>query len=78
MPIKKWRNFPTINPHVYTEIEDKKIDVSLDPGHEEIYYKNSEKKLIMPVNISQLRRILTKAVYQYQASATKFKFWLNN
>jgi len=60
VPIKKWRNFPTINPHVYTEIEGKKVDVSLDPGHEEIYCKNSEKKLIMPVNISRLRRILGK------------------
>ncbi len=58
VPIKKWHNLPTINPHVYTEIEGKKIDVSLDPGHEEIYCKNSEKKLIMPVNISKLRRTL--------------------
>ena len=57
VPIKKWHNFPTINPHVYTEIEGKKIDVSLDPRHEEIYCKNSEKKLIMPLNISKLRRI---------------------
>ena len=60
VPIKKWHNFPTINPHVYTEIEGKKIDVSPDPGHEEIYCKNSEKKLIMPVNISKLGRILGK------------------
>jgi len=57
VPIKKWHNLPIISPHVYTEIEGKKIDVSLDPGHEEIYCKNSEKKLIMPVNISKLRRI---------------------
>jgi len=60
VPMKKWRNFPIITPHVYTEIEGKKIDVSLDPGHEEIFCKNSEKKLIMPVNISKLRRILGK------------------
>ncbi len=60
VPIKKWHNFPTINPHVYTEIEGKKIDVSLDPGHEEIYCKNSEKRLIMPVNISKLKRTLGK------------------
>ena len=60
VPMKKWHNFPVITPHVYTEIEGKKIDVSLDPGHEEIFCKNSEKKLIMPVNISKLRRILGK------------------
>ncbi|MFC1939685.1 hypothetical protein ACFLXO_03240 [Chloroflexota bacterium] len=58
--IKKWHNFPTLNPHLYLEIEGKKVDVSLDPGHEEIYCKNSEKKLIMPVNISRLRRALSR------------------
>jgi len=58
VPIKKWHNLPTINPHVYIEVEGEKIDVSLDPRREEIYCKNSEKKLIMPVNISKIRRIL--------------------
>ncbi len=60
VPIKKWHNLPTINLHVYTEIEGKKIDVSLDPGHEKIYCKNSEKKLILPVNISKLKRTISK------------------
>jgi hypothetical protein len=60
VPIKKWHNFPTINPHVYTEIEGRKIDVSLDPRHEEVYCRNSEKKIIMPVNISKLRRALVR------------------
>ena len=62
VPIKKWHNFPVISPHVYTEIEGKKVDVSLDPGHEKIYCKNSEKKIILPVNISRLRRTLAKGV----------------
>ena len=62
VPAKKWRNFPIISPHVYTEIEGKKIDVSLDPGHEEIYCKNSEKKIVMPVNISKLKRVLGRTV----------------
>ena len=62
VPIKKWHNFPTINPHVYTEIDGEKVDVSLDPGHEKIYCKNSEKKIILPVNISRLRRILARIV----------------
>ncbi len=60
VPIRKWHNFPAISPHIYTEIDGKKIDVSLDPGHEKIYCKNSEKKIILPVNISKLRRILSK------------------
>ena len=58
VPIKKWRNFPTVNFHLYAKIDGKKVDVSLDPGHEARYCKNSEKKLIMPVNISKLGRIL--------------------
>jgi len=62
VPIKKWHNLPTINPHVYTEIDGEKVDVSLDPGHEKIYCKNSEKKIILPVNISRLRRILAGIV----------------
>jgi hypothetical protein len=60
VPIKKWRNLPTINPHMYTEVEGKKIDVSLDPGHEEIYCKNVDKKIILPVNISRLGRIFRR------------------
>ena len=62
VPMKKWHNLPTINPHVYTEIEGEKIDVSLDPRHEEMYCKNREKKIILPVNISRLRRILSRVV----------------
>lgn len=58
VPIKKWHNFPTVNFHLYAEVDGKKVDVSLDPGHEARYCKNSEKKLIMPVNISKLRRVL--------------------
>ena len=60
VPIKKWHNFPTINSHVYIEIESEKVDVSLDPGHEEIYCKNSEKKLVMPMNIFRIGRILCR------------------
>lgn len=60
VPMKKRHNFPSINLHLYAEIDGKKVDVSLDPGHEEIYCKNSEKKLIMPINISQLGRSLTQ------------------
>ena len=60
VPIKKWHSLPTVNFHLYTEIDGKKVDVSLDPGHEERYCKNSQKKLIMPVNISKLRRAFSR------------------
>jgi hypothetical protein len=62
VPIKKWYNLPIINPHLYTEIEGRKVDVSLDPGHKEPYCKNSEKKSILPVNVSELRRFLSRRV----------------
>lgn len=62
VPIKKWHNFRTVNFHLYVEVEGKKVDVSLDPALEEKYCKNSEKKLILPVNISKLRRALSRGV----------------
>ena len=58
VPVKKWHNFPLISPHFYTEIEGEKVDVALDPEREEIFCKNSEPKIIMPVNISQIKRTL--------------------
>lgn len=64
VPIKKWHNFPAISPHVYAKIEGKKVDVSLDPGHEERYCKNSEKKLVMPVNISRMGRLFCRRANQ--------------
>ena len=66
VPIKKWHNLPTVNPHLYLEIEGIKVDVSLDPGHEERYCKNSEKGLILPVNISRLGRVLSKRVRKWK------------
>jgi len=58
--VRKWHNFPIFSPHVYTEIEGEKVDVALDPGHEEIFCKNSELKTIMPVNISRVTRSLRR------------------
>jgi hypothetical protein len=58
--IKRWYNISTVNPHFYIEIAGEKVDVSLDPGHEDIYCKNSEKKLVMPVNVSGIRRAMTR------------------
>ena len=60
VPNKAWRNFPIVLPHFYIEIDGKKIDVSLDPAREKKYCKNTEKKLVMPVNISRLTRNLSK------------------
>ena len=49
-------NLTILSPHMYTVIEDKIVDVSLDPGHEAKYCLNREKGLLFPVNISRLGR----------------------
>ena len=56
--IKQWHNFPTVNFHVFAEVDGRKVDVSLDPGHEARYCLNSQKKILFPVNISRLTRKL--------------------
>ena len=56
VPMKRWHNFPLISPHVYSEIDGEKIDVALDLGHEKIFCQNSEVKIVMPVNISQIKK----------------------
>ncbi len=60
VPIKAWHNFPTVNFHMYVVVDGRKVDVSLDPGHEARYCKNSEKKILFPVNISRLWRIMRR------------------
>ena len=63
IPVKKWHNFPIIIiPHFYTEIDGEKTDVSLDPESEKSYCQNSEVKIVMPVNISKIRRIFCRGV----------------
>ena len=41
-------------------LKGKKVDVALDPGHEEIFCKNNEVKAIMSVNISRIKRTLRR------------------
>jgi len=53
---KRWHNIPIVSPHFYSEIDGKKVDVALDPLREEIYCKNSEVRIVMPVNISEMGR----------------------
>jgi len=54
VPMKILRRFPTIQPHMYVEVEGNRVDVSLDPHHEEVYCKNSEKIIILPVKLPTL------------------------
>ena len=60
VPVKKWHNFHFASPHVYTEIEGERVDVAHDPRREEIYCKNSEIRVVLPVNISKIRRVFCR------------------
>ena len=59
---KRWHNLPIVSPHFYAEIEGKKVDVALDPVREEIYCKNSEVRIVMPVNISEIGRAFCRRI----------------
>ena len=54
VPMKILRGFPTIQPHMYVEVEGERVDVSLDPHHEEKYCKNSQKIIVLPVELPKL------------------------
>lgn len=57
----KWlHGLPVPNPHMYTLIDGVKVDVSLDPGHELRYCRNQEKKLVFPVNVSRISRLIRR------------------
>ncbi len=51
-----YRGMPIVSPHFYSEIDGRKVDVALDPVREQIYCLNSEVKIVMPVNISEMGR----------------------
>jgi len=51
VPMRILHGFPAIQPHMYVEIEDQRVDVSLDPDHEKKYCKNSEKTIIFPIRL---------------------------
>jgi len=60
LPVRKWHNLPIISPHVYSVIEGEKIDIALDPKCEEEFGRNTEQKILLPLNISKLGRTLRR------------------
>lgn len=42
---------PIISPHAYALIDDEKVDVALSPVQEQKYWKNSERKIILPIRL---------------------------
>jgi hypothetical protein len=59
VPVDWLKGLPVPCPHMYTLIDGEKVDVSLDPEHEARYCRNEDKKLLFPVNVSQLLRRIT-------------------
>jgi len=55
-----YRGLPIVSPHFYSEIDGRKVDVALDPVREQIYCPNSEVKIIMPLNISEMGRAFSR------------------
>jgi hypothetical protein len=62
VPVRRLHNLRLANLHMYCLIDGKRVDVSLDPGHEAMYCRNREKKILAPLNISRLGRRLGSLV----------------
>lgn len=54
--LNSFHRFPLIDPHFYVRIEGRRVDVSLDPKKEQVFCPNSEKIIILPINLSSLSR----------------------
>lgn len=60
VPHKMLGGFPTIQPHVYAEVERQRVDVPFDPITEkERHCKNSEQIIVLPL---RLPRLLLEAI----------------
>jgi len=46
--------FPTIQPHMYVEVEGQKVDVTFDPASEKRHCKNSDQAIIFPLRLPKL------------------------
>lgn len=51
---RRFGGFPTIQPHMYTEVEGQKVDVTFDPISEEIHCQNSEQIILLPFRLPKL------------------------
>lgn len=54
--------FPTIQPHMYAEVEGQRVDVVFDPLAEERHCKNSEQVILLPLRLPRLPRWLLEAI----------------
>lgn len=52
-PKKLWGIVPFINPHAYALVKGVKVDVGLSPEQEQKYWKNSERKIYLPIVVGR-------------------------
>lgn len=52
-PKKLWGFIPIISPHGYAVVNGVKIDVALSPEQEQKYWKNSERKIYLPIVVGR-------------------------
>jgi len=55
--VKPMPGVPLIGPHFYAEVEDKLVDVAMEPELERILHRNEDRARLLPINISKLRRM---------------------
>jgi hypothetical protein len=46
--------FPTIQPHMYAEVEGQTVDVAFDPDGEKRHCKNNEQIVMLPIKLPNL------------------------
>lgn len=55
IPIKPVAGMPLIGPHFYAKVDDKTVDVSMQPALEQAIWRNEDIFRLFPVNVSKLR-----------------------
>ncbi|GAI65937.1 unnamed protein product [marine sediment metagenome] len=55
IPIRPLAGVPFIGPHIYAKVDDKVVDVSMEPELEKTIWPNKNILRLAPINVSKLR-----------------------
>lgn len=55
IPIRPAGGVPLIGPHFYAKVDDKTVDVSMEPELEKVMWRNEDIFRLFPINVSKLR-----------------------
>ena len=55
IPLRLVAGVPLIGPHIYAKVDDKVVDVSMEPELEQTMWKNEDVFRLFPVNVSKLK-----------------------